>query len=75
MTRELSPREKDIAALILKKYSNNEIAAALKLSPKAIKTRIRHIYTKLGISGQPKPRKLIKDIYTLSTFIIKISGR
>lgn len=67
MTRKLSPREKEIAKLLAKEYSYREIADELNLSRKAITSRVCRIYIKLGISGQPQPRKLIKDIYHLPT--------
>jgi len=64
MIRELSPREKDIAALMLQNYGNNEIADILNLSPKSVSTRICRIYTKAGISGQKNQRRLLTEILT-----------
>ncbi len=64
MIRELSPREKDIATLMLQNYGNNEIANILHLSPKSVGTRICRIYSKAGISGQKNQRRLLTEILT-----------
>lgn len=62
MYNNLSPREKDIVNLLLKNYSNIEIAQSLNLSSRSIATRLCRVYVKFGISGQPKPRKLLKNL-------------
>ncbi len=57
----LSPREKDIVNLILKNYSNPEIAEKLNLSKKSVSARISRIYIKYGVYRLPKPRQLLKN--------------
>lgn len=47
----LSPREKEIAELIMRGLSSKEVAAKLCIAPR---TEVRHrynIYTKLGVSS------------------------
>lgn len=45
----LTPREKDVLALIGSGFSNSEIAADLFLGEGTVKTHIGHIFTKLGL--------------------------
>ena len=46
---ELSPRERDVLALMAQGRSNAGIGAALFLSPKTIETHVRAIFSKLGL--------------------------
>ncbi|OUC98179.1 hypothetical protein CA983_29520 [Streptomyces swartbergensis] len=45
----LTPRERDVLALVGEGMPNREIAAALSLSPDTVKDHLRRIYTKLGV--------------------------
>lgn len=63
MGRKLSPRETEIAELVIQGLKNKEIAEILKISHKTIQTRIQRIYVKLGVFGKPNPRKQIKEIH------------
>lgn len=49
---QLTPREREIVALILKGHSSLSIGAVLSLSPETVKVHRRHIYAKLKISSQ-----------------------
>ncbi len=49
---ELTDRERDVAVLVSKGYSNPEVAAELYVSRKAIEYHLRNIYGKLGISSR-----------------------
>lgn len=49
---QLSQRELDVLKLIVEGYSNQEIAAALYLSPNTIKTHIRGIMNKLAVDDR-----------------------
>ena len=49
---ELTDRERDVAVLVGKGYSNPEAAAELYVSRKAIEYHLRNIYGKLGITSR-----------------------
>ncbi|GAA2188333.1 response regulator transcription factor [Micromonospora lupini] len=44
----LTPRERDVAKLVARGLSNDEIGATLHIAPGTIKTHVSHISTKLG---------------------------
>lgn len=48
----LTPRERDILALVRKDLSNKEIAAALFISVSTVKTLLGRIYEKTGVSSK-----------------------
>lgn len=48
----LSDREKDVLALLIEGMSNQEMARKLKLSPETIKTHMKHLMEKLGVSDR-----------------------
>jgi DNA-binding NarL/FixJ family response regulator len=54
----LTRRETDVFRLASRGLKNREIAAELGLSPKTIKTHLRNIYHKLGLSGKSELRLL-----------------
>ena len=45
----LSPREQEIALLIARGASNNEISESLVVSVKTVETHIQHIFRKLNV--------------------------
>jgi LuxR family maltose regulon positive regulatory protein len=49
---DLSPRELLVVGYLPTRLSNAEIAAALYVSPNTIKTHLRRIYQRLGVSGR-----------------------
>ncbi len=49
---QLSPREFEVLALIVQGRSNPEIAATLYLSQNTIKTHVRGILNKFGVSDR-----------------------
>ena len=50
----LTPREAEVLALITKGLSNEEIAAGAFLSINTVKTHIRHLYAKIGVTRRPQ---------------------
>jgi len=48
----LSPRERDVARLLLSAKTTGQIAAALFISPATVKTHIQNIYRKYEVSGR-----------------------
>lgn len=50
--KKLSAREQEVLKLLVEGRSNIEIAAALHLSPHTIKTHVRSIMNKFGVSDR-----------------------
>lgn len=57
----LSPREREVTALICLGYTNNEIAAKLGISHTTIKTHIRNILVKYQMHGKAELRIALED--------------
>ena len=56
---ELTPREREILALMAEGRSNQGICQALWLSPKTVETHIRGAFTKLGIREAPEDNRRV----------------
>jgi DNA-binding CsgD family transcriptional regulator len=50
-TSQLSPRESEIARMILQGHSSKSIAKVLNISPETVKIHRRRLYSKIGISS------------------------
>ena len=48
----LSPREREVAQLVLRGHSTHSVGAHLGISVTTVKTHRKHLYAKLGISSQ-----------------------
>ena len=48
----LTAREQDVLTLIARGYSNAEIAEALVVSQETVRTHVKHIYAKCGLTGR-----------------------
>ena len=53
----LTQREQDVAALVVRGYTNKEAAAELFLTAKTVEYHLRNIYAKLGISSRRDLRR------------------
>ena len=56
---ELTPREREILALMAEGRSNQGICRALWLSPKTVETHIRSAFAKLGIKEAPEDNRRV----------------
>jgi DNA-binding NarL/FixJ family response regulator len=56
---ELTPREREILALMAEGRSNQGICRELWLSPKTVETHIRGAFTKLGIAAAPEDNRRV----------------
>ena len=54
----LTPRERDVAALVKRGYTNKEVAAELFLTAKTVEFHLRNTYAKLGLTGRQQLRRL-----------------
>jgi serine/threonine-protein kinase len=61
---ELSPREREILALVAEGHSNKRICDLLFLSPKTIETHIHSILVKLGLQESPNSSRRVLAVLT-----------
>ncbi len=57
--QRLSPREKDVAALICLHYTTRQIAAFLGISPETVKTHAEHILKKFDVPNREVLRETL----------------
>lgn len=56
----LTPRELEIAELVMRRMTNREIAAHLFLSEKTVETHLRNVFGKLGVSSRASIGRLLQ---------------
>jgi DNA-binding CsgD family transcriptional regulator/tetratricopeptide (TPR) repeat protein len=56
----LTPRELEIARLIVDRRTNRQIAEALYLSPKTVETHIRNIFNKLEVGSRVEVARIVE---------------
>lgn len=59
---ELSPREREVFALLARRFSNAEIAEQLYLSLYTVNAHLRNIYSKLNLSSRADARRYAANI-------------
>ncbi|MEF2529283.1 helix-turn-helix domain-containing protein [Streptomyces sp. CS62] len=62
---ELSPREKEVLALVARMMSTEEVAAELQLSANTVKTHMRGIFRKLGVSRRRDAVERARDLHVI----------
>jgi len=60
---QLSPREQQIAELLLQGYDNPEIARELKMNRRTVKAHFSRLFLRFGIRGGIKRVKLATVLY------------
>ena len=55
---DLTGRERQIAVLVARGLSNDQVAHELYLSTKTVEYHLSHVYSKLGVSGRRDLRSL-----------------
>ena len=68
---ELTPREREILALMAEGRSNQGICRALWLSPKTVETHIRGAFAKLGIREAPEDNRRVLAVLDLPPAIAR----
>jgi DNA-binding CsgD family transcriptional regulator len=48
----LSPREREVAALVARGLTNRQLAAALGIAPRTANRHVEHVLTKLGVHSR-----------------------
>lgn len=62
LLEQLTPREREIAGLLLQGYTNKQIAAALDISENTMKTHSRRIYAKLNVANKRELMQLAHGV-------------
>ena len=59
---ELTPREREVLALLAQGRNNAGIAAALSLTDRAVEKHINAIFSKLGVPEEPDVHRRVKAV-------------
>jgi non-specific serine/threonine protein kinase len=55
----LSPREREILALLARRLTNKEIAEALYIAPRTVETHVKHVLAKLGAANRREAAAIV----------------
>jgi len=58
-TVKITPRDREILDLLLLGRSNNEIALALKISPRTVKMHLYKLYSRAGITESTRGKRIL----------------
>ena len=58
---QLTPRQKEVAAYVCLGYSNDQISRRLVIARSTVKTHIRSVLIKFGLSGKLELKGVLKD--------------
>jgi DNA-binding NarL/FixJ family response regulator len=70
--RQLSNRERDVLVLIMRGYSNEEIAAQIHLSTQTVKNYLSTVYEKLGVRNRFQAMRLAMECKIDGLWIVNI---
>ena len=59
--QELSPREREVTALLCLYYTNSQIASRLSISIPTVKTHVRNVLRKFGLSRRSDLRLVLAE--------------
>jgi DNA-binding NarL/FixJ family response regulator len=62
---DLTPRERDVLALMAEGKSNHGIAAALDVTPAAVEKHVTGLFSKLGLNDEPLQHRRVMAVLTL----------
>jgi LuxR family maltose regulon positive regulatory protein len=60
--RSLSGKETEVAALLMRAYTNRELARSLSMAPDTVKWHLKNIFGKLGVSNRTQAVLKLKEI-------------
>jgi DNA-binding NarL/FixJ family response regulator len=60
----LTPREREVLALVAEGRSNRSVAASLHLSEKTVESAITRIFDKLGLAENPEAHRRVRAVLT-----------
>lgn len=58
----LTPRQREVARLVVRGQTNSEIARALWLSPETVKTHLRRAFERFAVRSKAELRLLLADL-------------
>jgi DNA-binding CsgD family transcriptional regulator len=58
---ELTPRERDVLELLVRRLRDQEIAARLVISVRTVEAHVAHILQKFGVHSRDELPTLVKD--------------
>ena len=64
----LTPREREILALVSQRLGDKEIAQKLGLSPRTVQNHLHRAYEKLGVSDRIQAARLLSNSYSEELF-------